>query len=70
MSIESARDFLTKVAMHEKFRAGLEGCKTGAERQQFALKIGKIKNSQGRPGHPLSLRFLAPFSCSFPWVHS
>ncbi len=40
MSIQSARDFLAKVKQDEKFRAGLEGCKTGAERHQFALKAG------------------------------
>ncbi len=40
MSIQSARDFLTKVTKDEKFRTALQGCKTGAEREQFALKAG------------------------------
>ncbi len=40
MSIQSARDFLTKVAKDKKFRAELVGCRTEAERQEFALKAG------------------------------
>ncbi len=40
MSIESARHFLTKVAKDEKFRDLLSGCKTEAERRQFALGAG------------------------------
>ena len=40
MSIESARDFLTKVSKDEEFRKGLGGCKTRAEQQQFAQGAG------------------------------
>ncbi len=40
MSIQSARDFLTKLAKDEKLRTGLEGCSTGSERHQVALKAG------------------------------
>ncbi len=40
MSIQSARDFLTKLAKDEKFRTALQGCKTGADQQQFAVKAG------------------------------
>ena len=40
MSIESARDFLTKVAKDEEFRKGLGGCKSRAEQQQFAQGAG------------------------------
>jgi predicted ribosomally synthesized peptide with nif11-like leader len=40
MSIESARDFLTKLKKDEEFRKGLGGCKTGAEQQQFAQGAG------------------------------
>ena len=40
MSIESARDFLTKVSKDEEFRKGLGGCKTGADRSQFAQGAG------------------------------
>ncbi len=39
MSLEIARDFLTKVAKDEGFRKGLVGCTTGAE-QQFARAAG------------------------------
>jgi predicted ribosomally synthesized peptide with nif11-like leader len=53
MSIESARDFLTKVAKDEKFRNGLRARKTKAEQQQFAQGAGfeftvdEIKAVQG-----------------------
>ena len=40
MSIESARDFLTKVAKDEEFRKGLGGCKTRADQYQFAQRAG------------------------------
>ena len=40
MSIQSARDFLTKVAKDEEFRKGLGGCKSRAEQQQFAQGAG------------------------------
>jgi predicted ribosomally synthesized peptide with nif11-like leader len=40
MSIESARDFLSKVAKDEEFRKGLDGCKSRAEQQQFAQGAG------------------------------
>jgi predicted ribosomally synthesized peptide with nif11-like leader len=40
MSIQSARDFLTKVSTDEKFREGLGGCKTRAEQQQLAQGAG------------------------------
>ena len=40
MSIESARNFLTKVAKDEEFRKGLGGCKTKTEQQQFAQGAG------------------------------
>ena len=33
MSIQSARDFLSKVAKDEEFRKGLGGCKTKADQQ-------------------------------------
>jgi predicted ribosomally synthesized peptide with nif11-like leader len=40
MSIQSARDFLTKVSKDEEFRKELGGCKTRAEQQQFAQGAG------------------------------
>jgi predicted ribosomally synthesized peptide with nif11-like leader len=40
MSIESARDFLTRVSKDEEFRKGLGGCKTKTEQQQFAQGAG------------------------------
>ena len=40
MSIQSARDFLTKVTEDDEFRKGLEGCKSGAEKGQFARRRG------------------------------
>ena len=40
MSIQSARDFLSKAAKDEEFRTRLGGCKTGADRQQFAQGAG------------------------------
>ena len=40
MSIESARNFLTKVAKDEEFRKQLGGCKSRAEQQQFAQGAG------------------------------
>ena len=40
MSIQSARDFLTKVAKEEEFRKRLGGCKSRAEQQQFAQGAG------------------------------
>jgi predicted ribosomally synthesized peptide with nif11-like leader len=40
MSIQSARDFLAKVASDEEFRKGLSGCKNKAEQQQFAREAG------------------------------
>jgi predicted ribosomally synthesized peptide with nif11-like leader len=40
MSIESARDFLTKAAKDEEFRTPLGGCKGGADRYQFAQGAG------------------------------
>lgn len=40
MSIQSARDFLTKVAKDEEFSKRLGGCKTKAEQQQFAQAAG------------------------------
>ena len=40
MSIQSARDFLTKAAKDEEFRKGLDGCKSRAEQQQFAQGAG------------------------------
>jgi len=40
MSIQSARDFLTKVSKDEEFRTRLGGCKTGADRYQFAQGAG------------------------------
>jgi predicted ribosomally synthesized peptide with nif11-like leader len=40
MSIQSARDFVTKVAKDEEFRKGLSGCKTRADNQQFAQGVG------------------------------
>ena len=40
MSIESARDFLTKVTKDEEFRKGLGGCKTRADQYQFAQGAG------------------------------
>jgi predicted ribosomally synthesized peptide with nif11-like leader len=36
MSIQSVRDFLTKVANEEQFRKALGGCKIRADQQQFA----------------------------------
>jgi predicted ribosomally synthesized peptide with nif11-like leader len=40
MSIQSARDFLTKVAKDEDIRKGLGGCKTRADQFQFAQGAG------------------------------
>jgi len=40
MSIESARDFLTKLTKDEEFRKGLGGCKTRADQYQFAQEAG------------------------------
>jgi predicted ribosomally synthesized peptide with nif11-like leader len=40
MSIQSARDFLTKVARDEEFRKGLGGCKTRADQHQWAQGAG------------------------------
>ena len=40
MSIQSARDFLTKVAKDEEFRKRLGGCKTRADQYQFAQGAG------------------------------
>jgi predicted ribosomally synthesized peptide with nif11-like leader len=40
MSIQGARDFLTKVSKDEEFRKGLGGCKTRADQQQFAQGAG------------------------------
>ncbi len=40
MSIQSARDFLTKVANDEDFRNQLRGCKTQAEQLQIAQRAG------------------------------
>ena len=40
MSIQSARDFLSKVAKDEEFRKGLGGCKTKTEQQLFAQGAG------------------------------
>ena len=40
MSIQSARDFLTKVSKDEEFRTRLGGCKSRAEQQQFAQGAG------------------------------
>ena len=40
MSIQSARDFLTKVAKDEEFRKGLGGCKSRADQYQWAQGAG------------------------------
>jgi predicted ribosomally synthesized peptide with nif11-like leader len=40
MSIQSARDFLTKVSKDEEFRGRLSGCKNRADQQQFAQGAG------------------------------
>ena len=40
MSIESARNFLTKVAKEEEFRKQLGGCKSQAEQRQFTQAAG------------------------------
>jgi len=40
MSIESARDFLTKLTKDEEFRKGLGGCKSRADQYQFAQGAG------------------------------
>ena len=40
MSIQSARDFLTKVAKDEEFSKRLAGCKTRAEQYQLAQGAG------------------------------
>ena len=40
MSLQSARDFLAKVATDGEFRKGLLGCKTGAEQQHLARGAG------------------------------
>ena len=46
MSVQSARDFLTKLSTDEDFRKGLGGCKTRAEQQQFALTSGFEFNAE------------------------
>ena len=40
MSIQSARDFVTKVAKDEEFRKRLGGCKTRADQYQLAQGAG------------------------------
>ena len=40
MSIQSAREFLTKLSADEQFRKALGGCRSGADRQQFAKGQG------------------------------
>ena len=40
MSMQSARDFLTKVAKDEEFSKRLSGCKTRADQYQFAQGAG------------------------------
>jgi len=40
MSMQSARDFLTKVAKDEEFCKRLGGCKTRADQYQFAQGAG------------------------------
>ena len=40
MSIQSARDFLTKVAKDEEFSKRLGGCQTRADKYQFAQEAG------------------------------
>lgn len=40
MSMQSARDFLSKVARDDEFRKRLGGCKTRADQQQFAQGAG------------------------------
>ena len=40
MSIQSARNFLSKAAKDEEFRKRLGGCKSGADRNQFAQGAG------------------------------
>jgi len=40
MSIQRARDFLTKVSKDEEFRKGLEGCNARADQYQFAQGEG------------------------------
>jgi len=40
VSIQSARDFLTKLSKDEEFRKGLGGCKTRADQYQFAQGAG------------------------------
>ena len=40
MSIQSARDFLTKLSKDEVLRKGLGGCKTRADQHQFAQRAG------------------------------
>ena len=40
MSIQSARDFLAKVAKDEELRKGLSGCKTRADQYQWAQGAG------------------------------
>ena len=40
MAIQSARDFLTKVAKDEEFRKRLGGCKTRADQYQLAQGAG------------------------------
>jgi predicted ribosomally synthesized peptide with nif11-like leader len=40
VSIQSARDFLTKVTKDEEFRKGLTGCKSRADQYQLAQGAG------------------------------
>ncbi len=40
MSIQSARDFLTRMTKDEKFRKAFGDCKTGIEQQQYARASG------------------------------
>jgi len=40
MSIQSARDFLTKITEDEQFGRRLGGCKTASERSRFAQAAG------------------------------
>ncbi len=40
MSIQSARDFLSKVASDGEFRKGLTGCKTKTDQLRYAQRAG------------------------------
>jgi predicted ribosomally synthesized peptide with nif11-like leader len=73
MSIQSARDFLTKVSKDEEFRNKLGGCKSGADQYQFAQGAGfeftvDEMNAAGSELQDVDLDVVSGGSCcGFTW---